>query len=48
MTNLQYLMVFTMHQYESAIGVFVFLHPEPPPSTSLPTLSLWVVPEYWL
>ena len=40
-------MVFAIYQHESATGVHVSLHPEPP-ATSLLTRSLWVVPEHWL
>ena len=40
-------MVFAIHQCEFATDIYV-----PPilnsPSTSLPALSLWVVPEHWL
>ena len=39
--------VFAIHRHESAIGTHVSPHTEPPP-TSLPILSLWLVPEHWL
>ena len=49
--NYNILMVFAIHQYESAIGI----HVSPPswtswttPRTSLPTSSLWVVTEHQL
>ena len=37
-------MVLAIHRHESATGVPVLHHPEP----SLPTPSLWVVPEHQL
>ena len=40
-------MVFAIHQYESATSTHVSPHPETPP-ISLPTPSVWVVPEHWL
>ena len=40
-------MVFAIHGPESATCAHVSPHPEPLP-TSLPTLSLWVAPEYQL
>ena len=42
---LQYVVVFAIHRPESATGVHVSTRPEPPPN-SLPTPSLWVVPEH--
>ena len=41
--NLQYCIGFAIHWLESAMGVHVFLILNPP-STSLPTPSLWVIP----
>ena len=42
-------MVFTIHQYECMPQVYMcsprILNPSP---SSLPTPSLWVVPEHWL
>ena len=40
-------MIFAIHQHESAIGKQAPPYPEPPPA-SLPTLFLYVVPEHWL
>ena len=41
------MMAFFIYQPESATGICVAPILIPPP-TSLPTLSLWVVPEHWL
>ena len=40
-------MVFDIHQHELVTGIRAPLILSPPP-TSLPTLSLWVVTEYWI
>ena len=41
-------MVFAIHQHELATGIHVSHPTLNPPLTSLPTLSLWVVPEHQL
>ena len=41
--TLQYCIGFAIYQHESATGIHMFPLLNPPPS-SLPTLSLWVVP----
>ena len=41
--TLQYCIGFAIHQHESATGIRVFPIPNPPLST-LPILSLWVIP----
>ena len=43
-STLQYWMIFVVHQDESATGIHVSPHPESP----LPSIWLWVVPEYQL
>ena len=43
--TLQYCIGFAIYQHESATGIYVFPILNPPPS-SLPVLSLWVVPVY--
>ena len=43
--TLQYCIGFAIYQHESATGIYMFPILNPPPS-SLPVLSLWVIPVY--
>ena len=42
--TLQYCIGFAIYQHESATGIYVFPILKPPPYSSLPIPSLWVVP----
>ena len=42
--TLQYCIGFAIYQHESATGIYVFPIVKPPPHSSLPIPSLWVVP----